>query len=56
MAKYDFYGPQLLGDLMAYGVYPSADIEPHLRGGFAEYMYVFPNSVLFKIPEKISFI
>jgi L-iditol 2-dehydrogenase len=40
--------------VMAYGVYPRADIEPHLRGGFAEYMYVFPNSVLFKIPEKMT--
>lgn len=37
--------------VMAYGVHPTVDVPPHLRGGFAEYMYVFPNSVLFKIPE-----
>jgi threonine dehydrogenase-like Zn-dependent dehydrogenase len=40
--------------VMAYGVYPSADVPPHLRGGFAEYMYIMPNSVLFKIPDGMS--
>jgi len=40
--------------VMAYGVHPTADTPPHLRGGFAEYMYIFPNSVLFKIPEDMS--
>lgn len=39
---------------MAYGVHPTADIAPHLRGGFAEYMYIFPKSVLFKIPDSMS--
>jgi len=39
--------------VMAYGIHPTADPPPHLRGGFAEYMYVFPNSVLFKIPEDM---
>jgi len=39
--------------VMAYGVHPSADIPPHLRGGFAEYMFVFPNSIVFKIPEDM---
>ena len=38
----------------AYGVYPTCDNPPHLMGGFAEYMYIFPNSVLFKIPESMS--
>jgi threonine dehydrogenase-like Zn-dependent dehydrogenase len=40
--------------VMAYGVYPTADVPPHLRGGFAEYMYIFPNSTLFKIPDEMS--
>lgn len=39
--------------VMAYGVHPAADIPPYLRGGFAEYMYIFPNSILFKIPEDM---
>ncbi len=38
---------------MAYGVHPTVESPPHLRGGFAEYMYVFPNTVLFKIPEAM---
>lgn len=37
--------------VMAYGVHPPAETPPFLRGGFAEYMYIFPNSTLFKIPE-----
>jgi len=40
--------------IMAYGVHPTVDVPPHLRGGFAEYMYIFPNSILFKIPEGMS--
>lgn len=39
--------------VMAYGVHPTVDEPPHLRGGFAEYMYIFPNSVLFKIPKDM---
>ena len=39
--------------VMAYGIHPTADEPPHLRGGFAEYMYLFPNTVLFKIPEDM---
>jgi len=39
--------------VMAYGIHPTADTPPHLRGGFAEYMFVFPNSVLYKIPEDM---
>jgi threonine dehydrogenase-like Zn-dependent dehydrogenase len=40
--------------VMAYGVHPTCDTPPYLRGGFAEYMYIFPNSTLFKIPENMS--
>ena len=40
--------------VMAYGVHPSAETPPYLRGGFAEYMYIFPNSTLFKIPDGMS--
>lgn len=39
--------------IMAYGVHPSADVAPYLRGGFAEYMHIVPNSILFKIPEDM---
>jgi threonine dehydrogenase-like Zn-dependent dehydrogenase len=39
--------------VMAYGIHPTADTPPHLRGGFAEYMYVFPDTVLFKIPDDM---
>lgn len=40
--------------IMAYGVHPTTDTPPYLRGGFAEYMYIFPGSVLFKIPDDMS--
>jgi threonine dehydrogenase-like Zn-dependent dehydrogenase len=40
--------------VMAYGVHPAADTPPYLRGGFAEYMYIFPNSTLFKIPDDMT--
>lgn len=39
--------------IMAYGIHPTVDTPPYLRGGFAEYMYIFPGSVLFKIPEDM---
>jgi L-iditol 2-dehydrogenase len=42
-----------VNQVLAYGVHPNADTPPHLRGGFAEYMFIFPNSVLFKIPEDM---
>ena len=38
----------------AYGIHPTAEKPPHLMGGFAEYMYIFPNSILFKIPENMK--
>ncbi len=37
--------------VMAYGIHPGADVPPHLRGGFAEYMYIAPGSSLFAIPD-----
>jgi threonine dehydrogenase-like Zn-dependent dehydrogenase len=37
----------------AYGIHPTCDEPPHLMGGFAEYMYIYPNSILFKIPENM---
>jgi threonine dehydrogenase-like Zn-dependent dehydrogenase len=40
--------------VMAYGVHPTADTPPYLRGGFAEYMYIFPHSTLFRIPDDMS--
>jgi threonine dehydrogenase-like Zn-dependent dehydrogenase len=39
--------------VMAYGIHPGADVPPHLRGGFAEYMHIAPGSSLFKIPDAI---
>ncbi len=39
---------------MAYGIHPGADVPPHLRGGFAEYLFVAPGTSLFKIPEEMS--
>lgn len=38
---------------MAYGVHPGADVPPHLRGGFAEYMHVAPGTSLFKVPDEM---
>ncbi len=40
--------------LQAYGLHPSADIAPHVRGGFGEYMFLRPKTHLFKIPEEMS--
>ncbi len=37
--------------VMAYGIHPGADVPPHLRGGFAEYMHIAPGSSLFAIPD-----
>ncbi len=40
--------------LMAYGIHPGADVPPHLRGGFAEYMHIAPGTSLFKVPEAMA--
>jgi len=37
--------------VMAYGLHPSADVPPHVRGGFAEYMHLAPRTSLFRIPD-----
>ncbi|MCA9127245.1 MAG: alcohol dehydrogenase catalytic domain-containing protein [Planctomycetales bacterium] len=39
--------------LQAYGLHPSADVAPHVRGGFGEYMFIRPRTHLFKIPESM---
>jgi len=39
--------------VLAYGCYPSVNVPPHLRGGWAEYMYIAPGTTLYKIPEYI---
>ncbi len=39
--------------LQAYGLHPSADVAPHVRGGFGEYMFLRPRTHLFKIPENM---
>lgn len=45
--------PNLCSNRFVYGV-SSCDEPPHLFGGFAEYMYIKPNSWLFKIPDNLS--
>jgi len=36
-----------------YGVYFPANKWPHLTGGWAEYMYIFPGSFVYKVPEEL---
>lgn len=36
-----------------YGVYFRADEPPHITGGWAEYMYIFPGSFVYKVPEEM---
>ncbi len=36
-----------------YGVYFPADKWPHVTGGWAEYMYIFPGSFVYKVPEDM---
>jgi len=36
-----------------YGVTVSAETAPHLWGGYAEYMYLAPNSKLHRVPESV---
>jgi L-iditol 2-dehydrogenase len=40
--------------ISAYGCHPSADVPPYLRGGWAEYMFIAPKTVLWKIPDSMS--
>ncbi len=36
-----------------YGVYFPSDEPPHITGGWAEYMYIFPGSFVYKVPEEM---
>ncbi len=36
-----------------YGVYFRADEPPHITGGWSEYMYIFPGSWVYKVPEDM---
>jgi threonine dehydrogenase-like Zn-dependent dehydrogenase len=38
----------------AYGISYSADIPPHLRGGYAEYILLRKGTALFRIPDLLS--
>lgn len=40
--------------IQAYGLHPGADVPPHVRGGFAEFMYLSPGTSLFKVPDEMS--
>ena len=45
--------PQKCERLRKYG-HLSCSESPHLTGGYAEYIYLFPGTALFKIPETVS--
>ena len=36
-----------------YGVYFRSDQPPHITGGWAEYMYIFPGSWVYKVPKEM---
>lgn len=36
-----------------YGVYFRSDEPPHITGGWAEYMYIFPGSWVYKVPDDM---
>jgi len=38
----------------AYGISYSTAEPPHLLGGYAEYIYLKPNSAIFKLPDELS--
>ena len=40
--------------LRAYGVTMQADNPPYLLGGYAEYMYLLPGSLIYKVDDKVS--
>ncbi|HUX21939.1 MAG TPA: zinc-binding dehydrogenase [Spirochaetia bacterium] len=40
-------------NMRAYGQNPSCSEAPHLFGGWAEYVYILPNSYLFKVPDNL---
>lgn len=41
-------------NMQAYGSTFSCENPPHLFGGWAEYMYILPNSYVFKVPNKLK--
>lgn len=41
-------------NMRSYGAHFSSRIHPFVAGGWAEYMYVFPGSIVYKIPEFMS--
>jgi putative phosphonate catabolism associated alcohol dehydrogenase len=45
--------PQKCEKLLKYG-HTSCDQPPHITGGYAEYIYLFPGTVIYKIPGNIS--
>lgn len=45
--------PQKCEKLLKYG-HTCSDQPPHLTGGFAEYIYLFSGTVIYKIPDCIS--
>jgi len=45
--------PQKCEKLLKYG-HTCSNLPPHLSGGYAEYIYLYPGTVIFKIPESIS--
>jgi alcohol dehydrogenase len=45
--------PQKCENLHKYG-HMSCTQPPYLTGGFAEYIYLFPGTAIFKIPENVS--
>jgi alcohol dehydrogenase len=43
-----------IGSRGVYGLTFSTDVEPRLWGGYSEYMYLAPDSTLYKVPEGVS--
>lgn len=49
----DFFNVKDRFNTLRYGTC-NANMEPHLWGGFAEYMYLAPNSVIHRIPDDLD--
>ena len=47
------YGWPYCANNRTYGVYFRSDQPPHITGGWAEYMYVFPGSWVYKVPQEM---
>jgi threonine dehydrogenase-like Zn-dependent dehydrogenase len=48
------FGWPYCADNKTYGVYFRSDQPPHITGGWSEYMYVFPGSWVYKVPEEMA--